>query len=201
MAETNWLQIGIASAASLLGGGAMGALIRQFIDERHNRVQPVEFCVSHISIFGITDDNEPTHLRIAVERGNSCKVFDNAAIVQLEIENAGRRDFDQFHFGLALPAGARAIHVKCRHADSQNKLETADVCTPDFPQVELTFVARPFNRRRTVYVQMIVICDHILDISKIELSSPSPVAFVEARNGGQFCIWGMGLDINGQIRL
>lgn len=117
MSDTNWLNV----SASLLGGGACGAIITQIVISIRNRIQPVGQRVQITPIF--TNEFQTagiqTDLTVSDGKGKTCS-FSNLFLVTLELCNKGNKNFTSFPCGITLSSGDVAIYADFESTDRKH---------------------------------------------------------------------------------
>jgi hypothetical protein len=140
--EINWLQIGIGA----LSGGLAGAFLKQFFDNRRNRLQPISYSVE-LKPFYDLDAHSIIPSKIILKENNQEYSFTNLIIGSLSIKNTGLVDYSKFSFGLTLDDDANFINIK---QEDQHRHHTASYSvTPAISNeagiVDITL--EPFNRK------------------------------------------------------
>lgn len=183
MPDVNWVPIVITAAVSLLGGGAMGALINNHFAKARSRVQPVRYQIGTDILSGLVGPNDEYDLRISLRHGEENYGYSNLAIVRLRIANVGANDIAEFPFGLSLSNGDNAIFCNVKGPDRHNPIDIVEPPTPLAPKSSVDFNCKPFNRGReysiTLYVSPRNGAEKCGDIIP---SSPVSVNFVLAKS-------------------
>jgi hypothetical protein len=140
--EINWVQIGIAAST----GGLAGALLKQFFDNRRNRLQPITYSFE-LKPFYDSDSHSIIPSRIILKEDNQEFSFSNLVIGTLKIKNSGILDFPIFSFGLTLDDDTKFINIK--QQDQHRHHSSAYSITPTINnQVNIIDIAlEPFNRK------------------------------------------------------
>jgi len=167
-------------AASLLGGGAVGAIITAIVTASRNRRQPIGKRVEIIRLFKDGLGHPSLTTRITVSDGHSDHHYSNLFIAELLIANKGNQDIPAFRFGVTLVEGDQAIYVQPQTADRHHELNVVTPVCPDTPRSEIDFEARPLNRGDSYPIRLyITMPDGKNEPAPIRFSSAHPIKFVE----------------------
>jgi hypothetical protein len=174
--EIQWVPV----AASLVGGGAVGAVITAIVTTMRNRRQPIGKRVDIIRLFKDGLGNPSLTTRITVSDGCSDHNYTNLFIAELLIANRGNQDIPAFRFGVTLLEGDQAIYVQPQTADRHHELTVITPVCPDTPRSEIDFEARPLNRGDSYPIRLyITMPDGKGGPTPIRFSSSHPIKFVE----------------------
>ena len=167
--------------ASLIGGGAVGAIITAFVTTFRNRKQPIgrRIDVSPVFTSGLSGPTLTT--RITISDGTKNYSFSNLYVADVQIVNQGNRDFDTFTFGLTLSQPDRAIYVEPYGLDRHHVVKAKSICGPDAPSDALDFELKPFNRGDS-YPMKIFFTTSDKGPQPIKLSSPEAIRFIEIQS-------------------
>jgi hypothetical protein len=174
MSEVNW----VAIAASLLGGGAVGAVITGAISALRNRRQPIGHRVSILPIFQgtLTDSTLPARLTITDPAGRV--ELDNLFVVEVQLANRGNRDWSNIAIGLTLPGGQTAIHVSAETQDRHHVCSFPSAPRPNSPLPIIDFILQPFNRGDSYVIRAYTVTPTGCGAPEHpQISSPEPVNF------------------------
>jgi hypothetical protein len=166
--------------ASLIGGGAMGAIIAIFAARHRNKRQPVGYRKEVIEVF--KKNPEFPSLQAVLMVGDPSDsgggfVVHNLSVVRYALVNKGNHDLQEFKFGLTLGGTNSAVDVKTETPDRHH---TMDVLTPvsiSNRKTELDFSLNPFNRAEEYRLN--VYFTYADEPGSIELSSPHSTEFSE----------------------
>jgi hypothetical protein len=174
MAMDTWIPI----AASVLGGGAVGALITAGITSFRNRIQPIGYRIDAITLFAGSHANENFQVKITISDAASVREFANLHVLDVRIVNRGNLDWKSFEFGIAMPSGHHLVHIDPIGVDRHHKVEQTNLSRMSDGRVGLDFVISPFNRRDVATITIFITLDGgIAQASMPNFSSPEPVRF------------------------
>lgn len=183
MEQVNWFHV----IASLIGGGAAGAIINTLVSSYKSRLQPVGRRLETLPVF-IPQSGDVSSLtaKIAVMHGNNATTFNNLYLAEVQVVNKGNKDLDEFKFGITLGDGDKCIFVTSSSPDRHHEVLQETEISPQSPRGEVDFKLRPFNRRDSYFFKLyIVIPEGAKEPGIIELGSPSPVRFSEMPTVGE----------------
>ena len=165
--------------ATLVGGGAMGAVITMAITSWRNRLQPVTRTFETLQVFKNTAGvGFNAQLTVADSAGDY--KFQNLFIVRVAVKNTGNCDYDSFDAGITLAEGDKAIHVEAVSDDRHHVVRQVTPVGLSTAVSELDFQLKPFNRRNSYQINIFVTIPESHDApGQVSLSSPHPVRFVE----------------------
>jgi hypothetical protein len=136
-----WLPI----APGILGGGAMGAVITAVVTHFRNRIQPVGYQIQILPIFVGAGELGTLALRVIfTDEEKSSWAFDNLYVMQIDVENRGNQDKENFDFGITLSSDAKAIFVITTTQDRHHKVQDLSKASPskayDFASGEINML-------------------------------------------------------------
>ena len=176
MDKVNWVHVIVA----LIGGGAAGAIINTVVSAYRERLQPVGRRIEVLPVFKHSSDETSIAAHIAITHEGTTTTFNNLYIVDVQVINRGNKNIDEFEFGVTLASGDNCIFVELFPPDRHHAFQQATPITPQAPLSEIDFKLKPFNRRDSYSLKMyIVVPEGKTEPAKIELSSPSPIKFVD----------------------
>jgi len=176
MNEIEWAKI----PASLLGGGAVGALITTFITGYRSRIQPVGYRIEFLPIFKDTLGSSSLHVQVTLfeESSDKSQKYGNLHLAQIRLLNKGNKDFDQFTFGATLSGGDTAVYIEPQSPDRHHQIRQLTQLKLDEPKSEIDFALCPFNRKDSYVVQLFIVTPQGHESpSEIKLSSAQPINF------------------------
>ncbi|HZE72961.1 MAG TPA: hypothetical protein VE135_25905 [Pyrinomonadaceae bacterium] len=190
MTTTQWV---ITVVAGVLGGGLAGAALKEVIQNRRNRKQPVGYTMEVIDIVrkGV---NFPKFAQLIVLQHplgfGGQKPVDNLSLVRITVQNKGNQDYKEFLFGVSLEGGNKAVEVRFNGPDRYHSIKIkldenirlldekdVDEQEPTEPLKNVDFILEPFNRRDTYNVEIFFTYDG--DRGNVTLGSPHPTTFVK----------------------
>jgi hypothetical protein len=186
MTTQQWIAIG----ASLLGGGAVGAIITAIVTSHRNRIQPVYYTTEYINLYhevpniytkssAITIKNE-----LVITRDNVNHEYENPLIIRLRLINVGNRDMDKFQFGITLltegVADAKVVYCESETEDRHHKVIIESSVDLMKPSKEVDFLLAPFNRGDIyTFTFFVTKSSNSTEIPSIQPSTSCPVKFVK----------------------
>jgi hypothetical protein len=182
MADTNW----IAVSASLLGGGAAGAIITTLVNLFRNRKQPVAYHYEMVPVFKgamLGGSDVTATLNLGLRTGDYDLPISNLSVVNVEVVNSGNKDLTSFRFGLTLTDGDHAVHCDASTPDRHHKAEIIKAFDPADPTAGVDLEVVPFNRGDAyTFTLYVVVVDGKDRPGEIRLSSQEPVIFRKSPN-------------------
>src|SRR2546423_12298069 len=153
MDNGEWLKI----AATLISGGAMGAIITGLVTTARNRIQPIGRRIETIPLFRHTLGESTLEASITISDGQKEYKFDNMFLADIQIVNRGNRDIKEFKCGLTLSGGDKAVHIVSESSDRHHVVDQMTIVTPDNSNDKIDFVLKPFNRRDSYSFKLYVV--------------------------------------------
>lgn len=164
----------------IFGSSAIGALIYAAISTYQNKKQAIASRVDVFPAFADTFGASGFRNHITISDGQKAYQYEELQTVQIELVNQGKQDFEQFKFGIALSAGDVAAYVEVRSPDRHHQLEQLTPITFTEPKSEIDFILRPFNRKDSYLLRLLVITsEKDKQPSEIKFSSPEAIRFVD----------------------
>jgi len=141
----------ISVIATLIGGGAMGALIAGYLLHRRNKRQPVVYSKEIIHIFRKNKDFEELEARLLVKdttlAGAPEQSVDYLSLVRITLTNKGNTDIDEFKFGVSLKGSNKVVDMRMSTPDRSHKMSLSfEGPVDDLLANEPDFTLKPFNR-------------------------------------------------------
>jgi hypothetical protein len=176
----------IETLLTLLGGGAMGALIKIAYDFKRERVQSIFSGVRVFSLFRRDDKDKEFHAVVSVVHDGRATEFGTIYVADVMLRNSSDRDYSVFDFGIAMGAGSKCVHVGWENPDQHHILSTLDAVSPSEPQSELKFQIQPFNRRDVYSLRLYLVPGSREEEPTVKaLTSPHAVRFVDDPSFGE----------------
>lgn len=179
MTDIHWYTI-LLIAVIILGSSAIGAVIYAAISAYRNKKQAI---ASRVDVFPAFDDTfGASGLRnhITISDGQKQYQYEELQTVQIELLNQGKHDFEEFKFGIALSSGDVAAYIEGRSPDRHHQLEQVTPITFTEPKSEIDFILRPFNRKDSYLLRLLVITsEKDKQPGEIKFSSPEAIRFVD----------------------
>lgn len=167
----NWLQVAIG----FLSGGAFGAFIKQYFDNRRNRVQTIGQSVDIKSFY---DSGENSLMNSEVSLTGTTQVFKFQKLYTgtITVANTGLHDYPTFTFGITCPEHVKVIHVKPESTDRHHVAEVKEPPALENQISSFDICLKPFNRRDSYTFNILATTlDGDLTAADIRISSSSPV--------------------------
>ncbi len=168
------LQIG----ASLLGGGALGAIITAIVTSYRGGIQPVAQRVEVSPLFTSSFTGTSFSPSVTVSDGTADFNFPNLYVADVQLVNRGNRDMSAFVFGITLASADKAVHLEPYGLDRHHVLTQKTSCTPASPNGTLDIELRPFNRQDS-YTMKVFIVASASEPGPLVIGSSEPVRFTE----------------------
>ncbi|OUE47468.1 hypothetical protein BZY94_05095 [Burkholderia territorii] len=166
--------------ASLLGGGAIGAIISASVATHRGRVQPVAKRVEVTPLFASDFAGAAFNPSVTVSDGSTDLKFSNLHVAEIQVVNRGNVDRQKFSFGITLAHGDQAIHVEPYGLDRHHKVLQPTACTPAAPSGTLDFELVPFNRHDAYTMKVFIVSAAVGNQpGTISMSSSEPIRFVD----------------------
>jgi hypothetical protein len=176
MNRISWIGLVVA----LLGGGAMGALIKVWYDLRQGRIQPIAKRVQVFPLFRQYKKYQDFDAVLSVAHNGKTTEYRTLFVADVAVRNRSNRDFAEFEFGVTLEPNSQCVHVGWENPDQHHKLNSLDGVSPSDPRSELRFHLRPFNRRDSYSLRLYLVPKEPEGKPAIaKLTSPHPVNFIE----------------------
>lgn len=164
--------------ASLLGGGAVGAIITAVVASYRNRVQPVGKRLEVTPVFTSPTAGSTLNPTISVSDGGVDHRLRNLFVADLQVVNRGNRDMASFSFGITLAAGDEAIHVESYGLDRHHVAHVTTPVSPGRKAGSVDLVLEPFNRGDSYPLKIMIVASGE-EPGLIGIGSSEPVRFTE----------------------
>ena len=175
MQDINWLQVSIG----FLSGGAVGALIKQYFENRKNRIQPIGRSIEVKSFYN-SDENRLLNSQIILTGTTKEYKFSKLYTGTIELINTGLDDYPEFKLGITCLETIKFIQVKANSSDRHHIAEFSSIPSLENQISTFDIVLKPFNRKDNYQFDILLTTDSS-GISKhqIEIGSPHPIRWVE----------------------
>lgn len=181
MGDAEWRALTII--ASVLFGGAGGAIITALVTTYRNRTQPIGYRIDSERVFNAHDAKSSLKAELAITFEGMSYTYNNLFLVEMVILNKGNVDRKDFQFGIALnQPGYKIINLEHSTPDRHHQLVCFNEPTPSGPTTELDFELKPLNRGNAFSLKMFVVGDgaECLDADLIRPTTAEPVVFILA---------------------
>jgi hypothetical protein len=163
----------------LLGGGAMGAVLKTIFDTYQRRIQPVGYKIQFTKIFKETVGMSSLRAELQVTDGVETRHFQNLFIADITLSNKGNAHIDEFPFGIKLGGDDVAIYIQTETSDRHHIITQITQVALGATAKEIDFVCKPFNRKDTYSLKVFIsIPPDKKEPEDISLSTSHPVKFV-----------------------
>lgn len=175
MDNINWIQVGIG----FLSGGAFGALIKQFFDNRRNRIQPIGRNIE-VKSFYDSIENKMLNSQVILTGATQEHKFSRLYTGTIKIINSGLTDYSSFSFGITGSDNVKFIHLKPTTIDRHHVAEISGLPTLENQVNTFDVVLKPFNRK-DIYTFDILATTLNGDLTQndIQISSSHPIKWVD----------------------
>lgn len=174
MDQIQLLQIG----ASIIGGGAAGAIITGLVTSYKARILPIGKRIEVSPLF-TSDFGGPNFTTcITVSDGTTDYNFPNLHVAEILLINRGNRDLSSFSFGITLSGKDKVVHVEPLSQDRHHVASLINTCTPMAPSSALDFKLCPLNRGDSYTLKLFIVAEAD-EPTALSISSPEPVRFTE----------------------
>lgn len=167
----------ITIAASLLGGGAMGAIITAGITSYRARLLPVGKSVEVSPLFVTNFGGTNFSTGVSVSDGANDYKLPNLYLAEVQVVNRGNRDLPAFRFGITLSSADKVVHVEPRGGDRHHVASLQSTCSPASPTSNVDCELRPFNRGDVYILRLFVVAGAKVPEPLI-VGSPEAVRFI-----------------------
>lgn len=164
--------------ASLIGGGAVGAVITALLTTYRNRIQPVGRRIEILPLLTSSFSGSVLKPEVTVSDGVTAYKFGNLYVADVQIVNRGNKDHPAFSFGFTLANGDTAVHVEPYGLDRHHTATLIVPATPGKPATQLDFTLKPFNRGDSYTLKVFVVAGGAVP-GAIMIGSSEPVRFTD----------------------
>lgn len=172
----------IQVGATLLGGGAMGAMITASVSAFRSRKQPILYGIETYPLYGGDELDESIELRVSLTDGGTHFSYDNMHVVYIHFQNKGTQDLQSLIIGVTLPSEHKIIKAAYDTPSRHHAVNRNVEISPASPVSEVDFTLGPLNRADGFGITLYVVDESSgqTEIGDVELSSPHAVRFVGA---------------------
>jgi hypothetical protein len=164
--------------ASLIGGGAVGAIITAIVTSYRNRVQPVGRRIEILPLLTSSSPGSTLKPEVTLSDGSTDYKFKNLFVADVQIVNRGNKDFPSFAFGMTLAAGDTVVHLEPYGADRHHVACVATAVSPGKPAQEVDVTLKPFNRGDSYSLKVFVVAGST-EPGAIVVGSSEAIRFTE----------------------
>lgn len=175
MEKTNWIQL----IFGILGGGVCGAFVKQYFDNKRNKIQPIAKSVE-VKSFYDSVENTLLNSQITLSGVDKEYKFSKLYTGTFKITNVGLNDYPEFKFGITCPENVKIIHLKTNSPDRHHLTEISDLPTLENQVSVFDISLMPFNRKDSYFFDILVTTTSgELSTSDIEIISSMPIKWVD----------------------
>jgi hypothetical protein len=168
----------IAIPVTLIGGGAVGALITAYVTHRRSSKQPIGYTEEIIHIFR-EGQNFPRLAKLIVAEHpfgvGTEKPVNNLSLARIILINKGNQDLDEFAFGITMEGPYKVVDVRMKDPDRHHKMRVS--IEEEVPLINPDFSLTPFNRGDEYGVDIYFTYEQAPGLLK--LSTSHPCKFIE----------------------
>lgn len=169
----------IRTLITLLGGGAMGALIKIAYDLRREKIQTVSRGIRVFPLFRRDKDHKDFDAVLSVVHDGRSAEFRNLFVADVMLHNRGSHDYSEFEFGISISASSKCVHVGWENPDQHHILSLLDIVSPSEPRSEIKFSLKPFNRRDDYSLRLYLAPELQEEPAVKNFTTPHAVRFVD----------------------
>jgi hypothetical protein len=190
MQDINWLQILIG----FLSGGAFGALIRQYFEDRRNKIQPI-FRFIEVKSFYNSEKNDFFNSQIILTGTTKEYKFSRLYTGTIELINMGLNDYSEFGLGITCPEEIKFIQMKLISSDRHHVAEIISTPSLENQINTLDIILKPFNRKNKYRFDIVLTTDNsVITERDIKISTAFPIKWVELKKASEITMRHLGLE-------
>lgn len=190
MQDINWLQILIG----FLSGGAFGALIRQYFENRRNKIQPI-FLYIEVKSFYNSEKNGFFNSQIILTGTTKEYKFSRLYTGTIELINIGLNDYSEFGFGITCPEEIKFIQMRLISSDRHHVAEIISTPSLENQINTLDIILKPFNRKNKYIFDILLTTDNsVITERDIKISTAFPINWVELKKTSEITMQHLGLE-------
>ena len=175
MQDINWIQTGIG----FLSGGAFGAFIKQFFDNRRSRIQPIGFSIE-IKPFYNSGDNHLLNSQVIFKDDSNVYAFNNLFTGTINLINTGQNDYSEFNFGITTSEKIKFLHVKPITLDRHHIVKLISEPSLKNQMNSFDISLKPFNRKDKYSFDILLATDQVgMSESDVKISSSMPIKWTK----------------------
>lgn len=171
--NTDWLKFVIPVLVSLLGGGAVGAVLTNWFTNRRNKIPAIGILQSINCVFAPAISIKP---KITFSANGSEFHFENLYIIEIEIQNDGNSDYAEFDLKVTLSSFAKIVYVDCKGQDTSHDITLKNKIDFSSPSTYADFSLNPFNRKNIYYISAYATCDENKELTRRDIKYSSKVS-------------------------
>jgi hypothetical protein len=118
--------------------------------------------------------------QITISDGQNSYRYEHLHIVQVEVANQSRYDFDQFQFGITLSSDDILIYIEAQPIDRHHLIKQLSPVTFAAPRSSVDLILQPFNRDDIYRFRLSIVTETTrCSPNPIVFSTPEAVRFVD----------------------
>jgi len=172
-------------AATLLGGGAAGAIITAIVTSYRNRIQPVRYRIKTTPVFAKAPKSSTLETVVTIKENGKEYGFASLYLTELTIVNSGNQNAKEFTIGITMGESHRIVNAHCESPDRHHRGDQLDPLSPAHPKQAVDFRLIPFNRKDTYLFRLLSTCTGDFEPGGIKLSSSEAVRFLPRFDMGE----------------
>lgn len=175
MQEINWIQIGIAFA----GGSVSSTILKQILDNRKNRIQPITYNIELRSVYDQMADSSLSESYITLTNEKIEYKFPRLWTGSIELFNFSQTDFKEFEFGIT-GRNLRFLQITPYSLDRHHNATVQSAPTLQSPAEAFDAILKPFNRKESYRFDFLLTSDSMfIKEDSLKVSSPHPVSWIK----------------------
>ena len=179
MASISWYTLLFATII-FAGGGVIGVLIYAAISAYLSRKAKIGCRVDTVPIFEDISGASYSRSQIEISNGSKAYSYDNLQVVQVQLQNQSRQDFDQLEFGITLSSDDVIVHIEVNSPDRHHVVKQIDSLSFAEPKSKIDLSLQPFNRDDLYTFRLLgITAEPCQALGEINFSSPVAVRFVD----------------------
>jgi hypothetical protein len=168
-----------------LGGGTMGALIKQYFDKKRVRIQTISYCLELNSLYESTS-NKLVNSHISIREGETEYKFEMLFSGSLWFYNTGNIDFSDFKFGLTLNEEFKFIQIRPSNLDRHHQPVFSNLPNLKNQISQFDIELKPFNREEKYSFEFLISANDFVTLkNSFQISTSHPVKFEKVKSGNE----------------
>ncbi|WP_294733658.1 hypothetical protein [uncultured Flavobacterium sp.] len=174
MEKINWIQV-----ISGFLVGLSGILIKQFLDNKKSRIQPIAKSIE-VKSFYDSKNNDILNSKVTFTESGKEYKFSNLYTGTIKITNSGSADYKDFVFGITASENINFIHVKPNSNDRHHFVEISDLPSLENQINYFDVSLKPFNRKDTYTLDVLLTASEVvLSENDIKMSTSQPIKWTD----------------------
>jgi hypothetical protein len=173
MFNPDWLKYGGTILVSLIGGGAMGAVLTNWFTNKRNKIPTIGIQQSISCVFASEISVKP---KITFTTEGVEFHFENLYIIETQIQNEGNNDYPDFDLKLTLSPFAKLVYVDCKSQDASHEITLKEKIEFASPSMIADLSLNPFNRKNTFHITGYATCEDNKGLTKKDIKYSSKIS-------------------------